>query len=510
MAVQGYHLEQTGPEVQGALDKIINLSPATEEAPGLMSAEDKAKLDGINPANFATKDELASKVDKETGKGLSTNDYTDEDKALVGTIEGKQDTIQDLDEIRSGAAAGASAYQKPSSGIPGSDLARLRLTGLPLAGEYTVENFQTSYCTLEELAKAANGTYRTASYAGMSGTSSGFTMILPLAGSVNAVFGTFTYTVRIYNDTTVITISWQNTGNTVTVTTASIPDVSQFVTRSVNDLANYYLKSETFTKAEVQNLIGAIQQFHYEIYASRSEVTAPASNVLYLIGPTGTGADKYEEYVYSNGWVKIGDTTIDLSGYVTTQALNAALANYTTTADLTTLLSGKQDVISDLATIRTGAGLGATAYQKPQTGIPASDLASGVIPDVSGKENTSNKVTSLSAQSTNTEYPSAKATYDAINPSVQSSQPAGGFAPNVVYDLGELTGSVTFALAAGVTGKVNAYHWTFDTGSTAPTITWPANIIWPDGFTPSVDASKHYEVLVRNGYASMLVFSLSA
>ena len=53
-------------------------------------------------------------------------------------------------------------------------------------------------------------------------------------------------------------------------------------------------------------------------------------------------------------------------------------------------------------------------YIKPKTGIPAADLASGVIPDVSGKEDVSNKVTSLSDQSTNTEYPSAKAVYDAI------------------------------------------------------------------------------------------------
>ena len=69
--------------------------------------------------------------------------------------------------------------------------------------------------------------------------------------------------------------------------------------------------------------------------------------MLYLIGPTGTGADKYEEYVYANNtWAKIGDTSIDLSGYVTTQALNAALANYTTTANLNTLLAGKQDVLT--------------------------------------------------------------------------------------------------------------------------------------------------------------------
>lgn len=148
-----------------------------------------------------------------------------------------------------------------------------------------------------------------------------------------------------------------------------IPDVSQFITRTVNDLTNYYLKSETYTKDEVAALIGAIQQFHYEIYP-----TLPATgsgNVLYLIGPAGTGSDRYEEYVYANGtFTKIGDTSIDLSGYVTTQALNAALADYTTTANLSQLLSQK--------------------------------------------ENIANKTTSLSSESTDQQYPSAKAVYDFV------------------------------------------------------------------------------------------------
>lgn len=41
-------------------------------------------------------------------------------------------------------------------------------------------------------------------------------------------------------------------------------------------------------------------------------------------------------------------------------------------------LTTKQDIIDDLATIRSGAQAGATAYHKPQTGIPATDLASVV------------------------------------------------------------------------------------------------------------------------------------
>lgn len=52
------------------------------------------------------------------------------------------------------------------------------------------------------------------------------------------------------------------------------------------------------------------------------------------------------------------------------------------------LVDTKQETIVDLASIRIGASAGATAYQKPSTGIPASDLASGVIPDVSGKQDT--------------------------------------------------------------------------------------------------------------------------
>lgn len=215
------------------------------------------------------------------------------------------------------------------------------------------------------------------------------------------------------------------------------PDLSGFITNTVNNLTNYYLKSETYTQAEVNALIGAIQQFHYEIYATLPQTGQ--SNVLYLIGPTGSGADKYEEYVYANNdFTKIGDTSIDLSGYVTTSALNTALADYTTTANLTTLLSNKADKVanaisgnfagldsngnltdsgyapSDFATAAQGA-LADTAYQKPSTGIPASDLASGVIPDVSGKEDSSNKVTSFQTTPDDTHYPSEKLVKDYVD-----------------------------------------------------------------------------------------------
>lgn len=79
--------------------------------------------------------------------------------------------------------------------------------------------------------------------------------------------------------------------------------------------------------------------------------------------------------------------------------------------------------------------------------------------------------------------------------------PAGGLLPNVYYALGTLTGSVTLSMASPTaSGILNQYFFTFDTGSTAPTITW-SNLItsWFGGSAPTINSSKHYEVSVVDG-----------
>lgn len=167
-----------------------------------------------------------------------------------------------------------------------------------------------------------------------------------------------------------------------------IPDVSQFITASVNNLVNYYLKSETYNKTEVDSLISAVSQFSYEVVATLPTASASTMYKIYLVPSARPETQNVkDEYItirsgsvgsYTYAWEQIGSTAIDLSGYVTTQQLNTALSAYTTTANLATLLAAKQDVIADLATIRSGAASGATAYQKPSGGIPKSDLASGV------------------------------------------------------------------------------------------------------------------------------------
>lgn len=95
--------------------------------------------------------------------------------------------------------------------------------------------------------------------------------------------------------------------------------------------------------------------------------------------------------------------------------------------------------------------------------------------------------------------------YSEVHPAIVTTQPQGGFLSNVVYDLGTLTGTITFSLAAISDATIaNAYFWTFEAGSTAPTITWPANITWAGGAAPTISASKHYEIMIRNGYGTYI------
>ena len=59
--------------------------------------------------------------------------------------------------------------------------------------------------------------------------------------------------------------------------------IAGFVTTSVNDLANYYLKTETYTKAEVQALIDAVKQFTYEVANVLPTASAATMHKIYLV-----------------------------------------------------------------------------------------------------------------------------------------------------------------------------------------------------------------------------------
>lgn len=143
-----YELQYTAEHIDELLQQVDEktvYAEATQSSHGLMSADDKTKLDTL-PTGQQIQSSLGGKVDKESGKGLSTNDYdatakakvdaipanpqyTDtvyDDTALSGRVsaiegkeiywDGKQDTISDIATIRSGAALGATSIQSSEKG----------------------------------------------------------------------------------------------------------------------------------------------------------------------------------------------------------------------------------------------------------------------------------------------------------------------------------------------------------------------------------------------------------
>lgn len=122
----------------------------------------------------------------------------------------------------------------------------------------------------------------------------------------------------------------------VPTATSDLTNDSGFITNAVNDLANYYLKSETYTQAEVDNLIGQISTVRFEIVQTLPQTGQ--SNIIYLLANSGTAPNIYDEYVWvNNAWEKIGSTAIDLSNYWTSTSGESNSLIAITTAEIDTL-----------------------------------------------------------------------------------------------------------------------------------------------------------------------------
>ena len=135
-----------------------------------------------------------------------------------------------------------------------------------------------------------------------------------------------------------------------------------YITNAVDNLANYYLKSETYTRSEVKDLIGSLTHINIKVVSSIDDVTEP--NVIYLVpASSGESDDYYSEYILVSGRPElIGNTRVDLSDYYTREQTDDLLdgkqpvGNYVRSVNGTTPDEGG-NVNLDVQTYTAGEGI---------------------------------------------------------------------------------------------------------------------------------------------------------
>lgn len=105
-----------------------------------------------------------------------------------------------------------------------------------------------------------------------------------------------------------------------------IPDVSEFITISVDNLVNYYRKSETYNQEQINSLIGSITTINFKIVDSLPGTGE--NNLIYLVPSNKQEENNVkDEYIWVDGsWELIGSTKIDLSNYYTKDEVNSTFA----------------------------------------------------------------------------------------------------------------------------------------------------------------------------------------
>ncbi len=99
-----------------------------------------------------------------------------------------------------------------------------------------------------------------------------------------------------------------------------------FITNSVEDLKNYYKKSETYSQEEVNSLIGNLTRLTLQVVQTLPEVGT--EHIIYLVPNNDSGNNIYEEWIFvQSKWEMIGTTEVDFSNYYTKEEVDALIGS---------------------------------------------------------------------------------------------------------------------------------------------------------------------------------------
>ena len=252
---------------------------------------------------------------------------------------------------------------------------------------------------------------------------------------------------------------------------SEIPDVSDFITKDVNNLTNYTLKTNTGSLIDL------------EINDTTYVVTLKLKNQDGTIISTDTIDLPLESVVVSGRY----DNTTKKVILTLENGSEVDFSVADLVAGLQTEITSSNKLASDLVDDTNSGNKFVTPsekqtwnnkYDKPNGGIPKTDLSSAVQTSL-GKADTAIQ-----------EHQDISGKANKISV-VQTSTSTIEINPNTFYKFGEVA-SLNITLASITDNTIyNEYMFEFVSGSTATTLTLPSSIKWLE--TPTIDANKIYQ-----------------
>ena len=183
-------------------------------------------------------------------------------------------------------------------------------------------------------------------------------------------------------------------------------------------------------------------------------------------------------------------------------------------------LAQKQDIISDIDTIRNNAA----NYKGTVTGVKINGTtknpSNGVVDlgtvitshqDISGKQDklvSGTNIKTINGESVlgsgDITITSSGGAYPEVNHGTGDT--TFTLTPNTFHVWDEVT-SLTLNFGSGISGVANEYLFQFTSGPTATSLTLPDDIKWANDNVPTIEANMIYQVSVLRGLASVLEFN---
>jgi len=252
---------------------------------------------------------------------------------------------------------------------------------------------------------------------------------------------------------------------------SEIPDVSNYITKDVNNLTNYTLKTNTGSLIDL------------EINDTTYVVTLKLKNLDGTIISADTIDLPLESVVVSGRY----DNTTKKVILTLENGSEVDFSVADLVAGLQTEITSSNKLASDLVDDTNSGNKFVTTsekqtwnnkYDKPNGGIPKADLASAVQTSLDKADTALQSHQDISGKANKISVVQTSASTIEIN-------------PNTFYKFGEVA-SLNITLASITDNTIyNEYMFEFVSGTTATTLTLPSSIKWLE--TPTIDANKIYQ-----------------